>query len=270
MFARFLVVVLSRPEIDLKESISEFELPAFPRALFNSDGDLRHCVGKSKLMSILESSLPDQRPDQEEDRCQHAGKSVVIIDGMAVVQSMGKPTWVRNGRDLASHFLEIIDNRSKECDEVHIVFDRYDIPNSLKQGIRQFRQGCNRLMVYQISDGAVIEKITLKQLLSSNVNKESLAMYFASYILESRDSQKTYVVTLKSQCRSNNLSVHHLNTTQEEADTCMLLHAIDATQRGAASLCIQSPDTDVLILALWKYTSLFKETSVVAGTGAKP
>lgn len=89
---------------------------------------------------------------------------------MAVVQSMGKPTWVRNGRDLASHFLEIIDSSSKECDEVHVVSDRYDIPNSLKQGIRQFHQGCNRPMVHQISDGAVIEKITLKQPLSSNVN----------------------------------------------------------------------------------------------------
>ena len=37
-------------------------------------------------------------------------KSVVIINGMADVQSMGKPTWVRNDRDLASHFLEIIDS----------------------------------------------------------------------------------------------------------------------------------------------------------------
>ena len=84
----------------------------------------------------------------------------------------------------------------------------------------QFRQGCNRPMVYQISDGAIIEKITLNQLLSSNVNRESLAMYFASHILEcENDLQRTYVVTLKSECRSNNLSVHHLNTTQEEADT---------------------------------------------------
>ena len=49
----------------------------------------------------------------------------------------------------------------------------------------------------------------------------------------------------------------------------MLLHAIDATERGAASLCIQSPDTDVLVRALWKCSSLCDETSVVAGTGAK-
>ena len=71
----------------------------------------------------------------------------------------------------------------------------------------------------QIWDGAVIEKITLKQLLSSNVNKESFAKYSASHILEyTRDSQKTYVfITLKSECQSNNLSVHHLNTTQEDA-----------------------------------------------------
>ena len=202
-----------------------------------------HCIGKKKLMSILKSSLPDQRPDQEEDGRQHAGKRIVNIDGMAVIQSMEKPTWVCNGRDLTIHFLETIDNRSKECDEIHTAFDRYVIPNSLKQGTRQFHQGCNRSMVYQISDDAVIEKITLKQLLSSNVNNESLAMYFASYILECRrDLQKTYVVTLKSQCRSNNSSVHHLNTTQEEADKRMLLHAIDATERGAKSLCIQSPD----------------------------
>jgi len=135
LFPRFLVVV--GPEIDFKESSSE--LAAFPRALFNSDGDLRHCVGKRKLMSILESYVPDQPPDQEEEQRQHAGKTVVIIDVLAVVQLIGKPTWVRNGRDLASHFLEIVDSKTKEYDKVRVVFYWYGNPNSLKQGIRQFR-----------------------------------------------------------------------------------------------------------------------------------
>ena len=91
-------------------------------------------------------------------------------------------------------------------------------------------------MVYQISDGAVTEKITFKQLLSSSVNKGSLALYFASYILEyARDSQKTYVVTLKSEWQAQQFYLsHHLNTTQEEADTRMLLHAIDDTERGSS------------------------------------
>ena len=42
------------------------------------------------------------------------------------------------------HFLKIIDRKSLECDEVHVIFDRYDFPNSLKEGTRQFCQGCNR------------------------------------------------------------------------------------------------------------------------------
>ena len=109
LFTRFLVVVLSGPEIDLKESISEFELAAFPRSLFNSDGDLRHCVGKSKLMNVLENLLPQQLSDRRTEQ-HHDEGSVVIIDGMAIIQSMGKPTWIRTGRDLANHFLEIIDN----------------------------------------------------------------------------------------------------------------------------------------------------------------
>ena len=128
---------------------------------------------------------------------------------------MGKPTWVRTGRDLATHFLEIIDNKSKECDEVHVIFDRYDIPNSLKEGTRRSRQGSNKPMVYHISDDAVIEKISLKKLLNSNISKESLAIYFASHILEcNKDSHKTYVVTSKYECKSNKLSVEHLSSSQ--------------------------------------------------------
>ena len=44
---------------------------------------------------------------------------------MAVVQSRGKQTWVKTGRDLASHFVEIIDRKLDQACEVHVVFDRY-------------------------------------------------------------------------------------------------------------------------------------------------
>ena len=215
----FFIVVLSGPEIDLKESISEFELAAFSRSLFNSDGNLRHCVGKSKLMNVVENLLPQQLSDGQTEQ-RHDEGSVVTIDGMEIIQSMGKPTWVRNGCDLANHFLEIIENRSKECEEVQVIFDRYDIPNPLNERTRQFLQGSSRPMVYHIFDDAVIEKITLKQLLSSNINKESLAIYFASHILQcNTDSRKTSVVTTKGECKSSKLSVEHLSSTQEEADT---------------------------------------------------
>ena len=49
----------------------------------------------------------------------------------------------------------------------------------------------------------------------------------------------------------------------------MLLHALDATQRGATSITIQSPDTDVLVLTLWVYKRLCPDTTVIVGTGGK-
>ena len=98
LFACFLVVSLSRPDLDIKETISTFELAEYPRALFFSDGSLRHCATKSKLMNILESLLPAQQQPQTSTVQPHSAdpssRQVVIIDAMAVVQAMGKPPWV--------------------------------------------------------------------------------------------------------------------------------------------------------------------------------
>ena len=68
---------------------------------------------------------------------------------------------------------------------------------------------------------------------------------------------------------SNSLPIQHLRSEQEEADTRMLLHALDATQRGVTSITIQSPDTDVLVLTLWVYKRLCPDTTVIVGTGGK-
>ena len=89
IFARFLVVILSRPDLDTKETISTFELAEYPRALFFSDGSLRHCATKSKLMNILESLLPAQQQPQTSTVQPHSAdpssRQVVIIDAIAVV-----------------------------------------------------------------------------------------------------------------------------------------------------------------------------------------
>ena len=47
-----------------------------------------------------------------------------MFDAIVAVQSMGKPSRVRNRRDLASHFIEVVDAKSNVATEVHVVFDR--------------------------------------------------------------------------------------------------------------------------------------------------
>ena len=228
LFARFLVVILSGPDLDIRETISTFELAEYPRALLFSDGSLRHCATKNKLMNILERIVPAQQQPQTSTVQPHSAdpssRQVVIIDAMAVAQAMGKPPWVRNGRDLASHFIEVIDSKSEGATEVHVVFDCYDIPNSLKEGTRQKRRGTSRAVVYKITVNAVIDKITMKDLLSCSQNKETLAIFLAAQLIEcKKDLQATYVVTSKGDCMaSNSLPIQHFRSEQEEAHTRML------------------------------------------------
>ena len=61
----------------------------------------------------------------------------------------------------------------------------------------------------------------------------------------------------------------HLHSEQEEADTKIILHAIDATTSGATTIRIHSPDTDVLVLALRRYPHFYDDTAFVTGVGQR-
>jgi len=50
--------------------------------------------------------------------------------------------------------------------------------------------------------------------------------------------------------------VTHLQSSQEEADTKMLLHALDATADGASEIHIYFPDMDVVVPSLRRYPDL--------------
>ncbi len=61
----------------------------------------------------------------------------------------------------------------------------------------------------------------------------------------------------------------NLGSSQEEADTKLILHAVHATNNGASSVRIYSPDTDVLVLAISLFPNLAVDTCMVTGTGQK-
>lgn len=102
------------------------------------DGTLLPCTDKSKLMGILEnlpkkSTSTSQRPeDVNPEQTPPSPKKVTVIDGMAVVQAMGKPQWMKTCAQWADHFNATLDCKANGYDEVHLVFDCYDLPKSLK------------------------------------------------------------------------------------------------------------------------------------------
>ncbi len=56
--------------------------------------------------------------------------------------------------------------------------------------------------------------------------------------------------------------------SHEEADTLIVLHALDVSRRYAdCELHVVSPDTDIFILLVNRYESLSSETHFVTGRG---
>ena len=80
-------------------------------------------------------------------------------------------------------------------------------------------------------------------------------------------SGKQLVMAWRSECQATHKDVGHLQSNQGEADTKMILHALDATADGATQLQIHSPDTDVFVLAPRRYPELCENTLFVTGRG---
>ena len=97
-----------------------------------------------------------------------------------------------------------------------------------------------------------------------------LASYLSLKITNSAQTNGRRVVAAwESQCKATYKDMSYLVSNQEEADTKLLLHALDATASGATSIRIHSPDTDVFVLALRRYPELCEDTAFVTGVGQR-
>ena len=129
LFARMSLVAKSRPEIDIKEAVGQYEFNVVPKSMFAADGSMLHCTSKSSLMRILEK-LDDKRHtsnNSENDTFleeETGQKKVSIVDGMAEVQALDKPEWIKSCSHLADHFTAHIFVKYNDSDEVRLIFDR--------------------------------------------------------------------------------------------------------------------------------------------------
>ncbi|KAK5647771.1 hypothetical protein RI129_002663 [Pyrocoelia pectoralis] len=155
-------------------------------------------------------------------------------------------------------------------DEVHVVFDRYDVPKSLKGNTRQMRLLGTTPVAYNISDNMNINRLPMKKLLSHTSTKQKLARYLAQKLLKrAEEDGKKYVVAWDNLClSSHNIPVEHLQSEQEEADTKLVLHAVHAS-KTASGVDIFTPDTDVLVLSIRRYKDLCENTNIVTGSAEK-
>lgn len=75
------------------------------------------------------------------------------------------------------------------------------------------------------------------------------------------------VVAWSCRCEATHIDASHLASNHEEADTKLLLHVVDATISGVTSIEIISPDTDVFVLSLRRFSQLCQNTTFITGRG---
>ncbi|KAG1670639.1 Protein SDA1 [Nymphon striatum] len=119
IFRRLLVASEGGRKVDLKQVLS-YELTEVPYTLSNADGTIR-TTDKAALAHIL--------ADEYTETCLPAanGKSTCcIIDGMALVQSIGNPARCTSFGDLSDTFVRSVHScLTDSCTRVDVPFDHY-------------------------------------------------------------------------------------------------------------------------------------------------
>ena len=233
---RLLVASRSRPDIDLCECLGTYEFTVTPPSLFCPDGTMHPKNDKSVIAEQLFQLQADETPVMEEDVVETNDiRKVIIIDGMAVVNRVNiKKSNIKSCADFSKCFLYIIDKEVADFDEVRVIFDHYK-HDSLKNKTRSGRTKGRSSVQYKVLDSTKIEHPERKEFLSSIETKEELTKYLSGKL--NHHLSKDFVIVLNGNVTSNmsDLDENLLNYNHEEADTGIVLHAIDVTKRGRFS-----------------------------------
>ena len=122
----------------------------------------------------------------------------------------------------------MINHQASVYDEVRVIFDRYET-RSLRSITRTYRTKGLSAVHYKVSDATKIDHLETKQFLSSiNIKNEYLSKQTAHQL------EKDYVIVYGKSCLTNLPDLDQelrTNYTHEEADTGIVLHALDVSKR---------------------------------------
>lgn len=270
LYRRLLAATQSGRNVDLQRLVKH-ELSPVPLSLARTDGSLNPS-DKSALMTILvgDKALTNL-PATDRPTC-------VIIDAMALVQSIGKPHGASTFGDLADIYIHSVKSHFKKASRVDVVFDTYR-PDSIKHSTRVKRAGQTaRLIRKLVGSRSVPLPAQWQAYINMDANKMDLTSFLATELIRAcesmPDGQELVVAgglgNGESVSSSSGRDVAHLWSSQEEADTRMVLHAADAAQCQYRRAVVCSRDTDVLVILLRFVDQLPGEIWMTAGTSKLP
>ena len=251
------------------------ELNPTPPALSTTDGQLR-VTNKSSLLSLIAAphelnELPT--PTTNDKIC-------VILDGMALVQAIGKPCKARNFGDLADIFSLVVTNNFKDnnCNRIDVDFDRYD-SKSVKSATRSKRNNKANKIRRLVDRRELTLPTSWPNCISMEENKQNLIQFLTSEVLKKTrgltgnkeviiaggyDDPKEVISSI-----GNSSIPPSLFSSYDEADTRMILHVLNANASGYKNIVVQSGDTDVLVLLVHHQHRCSANVWMSSGTSKK-
>ena len=262
VFRRALILTDSRKDVSIHKILSR-PMTSVPTMLFKEDGS-RQTTTKAELIHWLEDRGSTLRALPRDSKT-----SIYIVDGMADVQAK-RGSKFRTFNDLGESFLHDSIQLLGVAEEVHVIYDRYDIKDSVKAEERARRLGKETTKTYTIVPGATVPP--WRKFLNSLGNKEALARFLSDFLIynsmeyfsrsvfankalyvsggfQEVTTTKRVSTTGIDDCKD--LEAHH-----EEADTRIIFHLMDADRRMFAigntnvRATVKTQDTDVVCLAV--------------------
>ena len=262
---RLIVAYGAGREVDLFNVLSH-ELMSVPISLAETNGKLR-TGQKAPLADILakETGSTDAIHLSQ-------GTSCLLIDGMALVATIGKPSNALTFGDYAEAFQTAVLKAGSRYDQIHVLFDRYE-RSSIKAGTRERRTKATRPVRRVIENENVPVPNNWSNFLALSENKADLARFLSEHLIENAPQDKVIVVAAgftnkkKAQSSSETVDPSVFCADHEEADTRIILHCI---ANSCDSVVVLARDTDVLLL-LVAHSPSIQATNVwmMAGTAAK-
>ena len=222
-----------------------YQLTNVPYSLSTFDG-FPIKTAKSTLLHLLESEIT------HEDSIRVGSR--FILDGNALLQSLVKlpPTFQK----LAEYIFSIL----PKAERLDFVTDTY-VGGSIKH-IESLRRNQSNKILLKGPEMSV--PLNWKNFMGNDYNKTQLIKFllqqwssskYASSLKDRRVyfvcQQNCFLLTSTDGLTVSNRSIESLNSTQEEADTRMLLHLTHADRENSESaIIVRSPDTDVFLLLL--------------------
>ena len=231
----------------------QYPMSPIPLSIATAEGE-RRSTAKSKLMEIITSYCTNPpKPPKMVIKIPKEKPSALIIDLIAAIRTI---------TDIPSTYFDLtwklLASLPKGYQRVDIVADTYK-PTSIKIGERLKRGTSARLMIS--SPNSKVPR-DFQNFLKNGENKTRLIALIGEVIAENSGRAmkllkcERIIYSMDSCCflidENGTQEIDSLKSNQEEADTKVILHCLDALNTPESTVVLRSPsaDTDIMVLAI--------------------